>query len=175
VFYASDYFDQLYCVGCSADPVGQGFCLRFERRGDCAGIAGTLTEPGKESPYRKPFRWKKIWTSLSGCAPGEFPDGARTLRAKVDMASPNLNMRDPRDVPHSECGSITGPEISGPFIRCTTMRMANRIRSRRLLIPFVTLEFEDHRPLYDWFIEQLGIFQSKADRIRPPESGLTRC
>ena len=87
---------------------------------------GTLTQPGKESPYRGRSVAENL-DLFERMRAGEFPDGSRTLRAKVDMASRNLNMRDP--VSTASCTpSITAPETSGAYIRCTTTPTVNRIR-----------------------------------------------
>jgi glutaminyl-tRNA synthetase len=154
LFYASDYFDQLHEFAIVLINKGKAYVddltadqIREHR--------GTLTEPGKESPYRNRSIEENL-TLFGKMRGGEFPDGSRTLRAKVDMASPNLNMRDPvmyrilhanhhrtgdkwciypmYDWAHGQSDSIEGITHS-----------------------ICTLEFEAHRPLYDWFVEQLGI------------------
>ncbi|HEV8147216.1 MAG TPA: glutamine--tRNA ligase/YqeY domain fusion protein [Bryobacteraceae bacterium] len=165
LFYASDYFEQLYEWAVQLIKAGKAFVcdltpdqIRAQR--------GTLTEPGQESPYRN----RSVEENLDLFArmrAGEFPNGARTLRAKIDMTSANLNLRDPimyrilhaehhrtgdkwciypmYDFAHGESDSIEGITHS-----------------------ICTLEFEDHRPLYDWYVEQLGIYkpqQIEFDRL----------
>ena len=100
LFFASDYFDQLYAVGPSTDPGGQGLRRRPDRGGDPR-VPGHPDRAGQESPYRD----RSIEENLDlfeRMRAGEFPDGARVLRAKIDMASPNMNMRDPVAVPHPQ-------------------------------------------------------------------------
>ncbi len=153
-YYASDYFEQLY-----------QWCLKLIRDGkayvcdlsadEVREYRGTLTEPGKASPFRDRSVEENL-DLFDRMKNGEFPNGSRTLRAKIDMASPNLNLRDPvlcrilhahhprtgdtwcvypmYDWAHGQSDSIEGITHS-----------------------ICTLEFEDHRPLYDWFIDQLGI------------------
>ena len=153
-YYASDYFQQLY-----------DFALRLIRKGKAyvddlnaeqiREYRGTLTEPGKESPYRNRSPEENL-ALFERMRSGEFPDGSRVLRAKIDMASPNLNLRDPvmyrilhaehhrtgntwciypmYDFAHGQCDSIEGITHS-----------------------ICTLEFEDHRPLYDWFLDEIEI------------------
>ena len=164
-FYASDYFQQLY--DWAVDLIKKGKAYGCDLSSDqVRETRGTLTEAGKNSPYRE----RSVEENLDLFArmkDGEFPDGSRTLRAKIDMASPNLNMRDPvmyrilhaehhrtgnrwciypmYDWTHGQCDSIEGITHS-----------------------ICTLEFEDHRPLYDWFLDQLGVFhpqQIEFDRL----------
>jgi glutaminyl-tRNA synthetase len=165
LFYASDYFDQLYEWAVQLIRAGKAYVCDLTAE-EVRQYRGTLTEPGRESPYRN----RSVEENLDLFArmrAGEFPDGARTLRAKIDMASPNLNLRDPvmyrilhaehhrtgdkwciyptYDYAHGESDSIEGITHS-----------------------ICTLEFEDHRPLYDWYIEQLGIYhprQIEFDRL----------
>jgi glutaminyl-tRNA synthetase len=165
VFYASDYFQQLYDWAVDLIRKGKAFVCDLSSE-QVRQTRGTLTEPGQNSPYRD----RSVEENLDLFARmknGEFPDGSRTLRAKIDMASPNLNMRDPvmyrilhaehhrtdnhwriypmYDWAHGQCDSVEGITHS-----------------------ICTLEFEDHRPLYDWFLEQLGVFhpqQIEFDRL----------
>jgi glutaminyl-tRNA synthetase len=165
MFYASDYFDQLYEWAVQLIKSSKAYVCDLSAD-EVRKQRGTLTEPGQESPYRN----RSVEENLDLFArmkAGEFPDGARTVRAKIDMASPNLNMRDPvmyrilhaehhrtgnkwciypmYDFAHGESDSIEGITHS-----------------------ICTLEFEDHRPLYDWYIEQLGIYhpqQIEFDRL----------
>ena len=165
LFYASDYFQQLYDWAVQLIKAGKAYVddlspdeLRRQR--------GTLTEHGQNSPYRERTVEENL-DLFARMKAGEFPDGARTLRAKIDMASPNLNLRDPimyrilhaehhrtgtkwciypmYDFAHGESDSIEGITHS-----------------------ICTLEFEDHRPLYDWYVGQLGIYhpqQVEFDRL----------
>src|SRR5918993_3593581 len=153
-YYASDYFDRLYQFAVQIIKAGKAYVcdLNSEQMRE---YRGTLTEPGRNSP----FRHRSIDENLDlfeRMKAGEFPDGVRTLRAKIDMGSPNLNLRDPvmyrvlhashhrtedrwciyptYDFAHGQSDSIEGITHS-----------------------ICTLEFEDHRPLYDWFLDQLGI------------------
>lgn len=165
LLYASDYFQQLYDWAVDLIKKGKAFVCDLSSE-QVRETRGTLTEPGQNSPYRD----RSVEENLDLFArmkAGEFPDGARTLRAKIDMTSPNLNLRDPvmyrilhaehhrtgnewciypmYDWAHGQCDSIEGITHS-----------------------ICTLEFESHRPLYDWFLEQLGVFhpqQIEFDRL----------
>ena len=116
---------------------------------------GTLTEPGKESPYRN----RSVEENLDWFArmrAGEFPDGARVLRAKIDMASPNMNLRDPimyriRHAHHHQTGDKWCIYPNYDFTHGQSDAIEGITHS------ICTLEFESHRPLYDWFLEQLGV------------------
>jgi len=153
-YYASDYFQPLYEFALRLIRKGKAYVddLSAEQIRD---YRGTLTEPGRESPYRNrsPEENEALFERMRN---GEFPDGSRVLRARIDMASPNLNLRDPvlyrilhaehhrtgkawciypmYDFAHGQCDSIEGITHS-----------------------LCTLEFEDHRPLYDWFLNELEI------------------
>ncbi len=158
LYYASDYFEKLYDYAVILIKKGKAYVddlnadqIREHR--------GTLTEPGKDSPYRNRSVEENLGL-FDRIKKGEFPDGSKTLRAKVDMSSPNINMRDPvmyrilhathhrtgdkwciypmYDWAHGQSDSIEGITHS-----------------------ICTLEFEDHRPLYNWFVEQLGIFHPR--------------
>jgi glutaminyl-tRNA synthetase len=127
---------------------------------------GTLTEPGRESPYRNRSVEESL-DLLDRMRAGEFPDGSRTLRAKIDMASPNLNMRDPvmyriLHAEHHRTGSAWSIYPMYDFAHGQSDSIEGITHS------ICTLEFEDHRPLYDWYIEQLGIHhpqQIEFDRL----------
>jgi glutaminyl-tRNA synthetase len=165
LFYASDYFDQLYAWAVQLIQKGKAFVCDLTAE-QVRQQRGTLTEPGQESPYRN----RSIEENLDlfeRMRKGEFPDGSRTLRAKVDMASPNLNMRDPvlyriLHMSHHR----TGDEWCIYPMYDFTHGQSDSIE--RITHSICTLEFEDHRPLYDWFIEQLGIYhpqQIEFDRL----------
>jgi len=165
LFYASDYFDQLYAWAVQLIQKGKAFVCDLTAE-QVRQQRGTLTEPGQESPYRN----RSIEENLDlfeRMRKGEFPDGSRTLRAKVDMASPNLNMRDPvlyriLHMSHHRTGDKWCIYPMYDF----THGQSDSIE--RITHSICTLEFEDHRPLYDWFIEQLGIYhpqQIEFDRL----------
>jgi len=165
LFYASDYFDQLYAWAVQLIEKGKAFVCDLTAE-QVRQQRGTLTEPGQESPYRN----RSIEENLDlfeRMRKGEFPDGSRTLRAKVDMASPNLNMRDPvlyriLHMSHHRTGDKWCIYPMYDF----THGQSDSIE--RITHSICTLEFEDHRPLYDWFIEQLGIYhpqQIEFDRL----------
>lgn len=155
LFYASDYFEQIYQYAAQLIKKGKAYVCDLTAE-EMRTYRGTLTEPGKDSPYRN----RSIEENLDLFArmrAGEFEDGSRTLRAKIDMASPNLNLRDPvmvrilhaihhrtgdqwciypmYDFAHGICDSLEGITHS-----------------------ICTLEFEDHRPLYDWFLNELEVY-----------------
>ncbi len=157
-YYASGYFEQLYQWAVQLIKSGKAYVCDLGAD-QVREYRGTLTQPGRESPHRG----RPVVENLdlfNRMRAGEFPDGARTLRAKIDMASPNLNMRDPvmyrimrahhhrtgdawciyptYDYAHGQSDSIEGVTHS-----------------------LCSLEFEDHRPLYEWFIRELGIFPSR--------------
>ncbi|MDX9759800.1 MAG: glutamine--tRNA ligase/YqeY domain fusion protein [Bacteroidota bacterium] len=153
-YFASDYFETLYEYALTLVRDGKAFVCELSAE-QIREHRGTLTEPGKNSPFRDRAVEENL-ELFQRMRAGEFPDGSHTLRAKIDMASPNLNMRDPvmyrilrahhhrtgdawciyptYDWAHGQSDSIEGITHS-----------------------ICTLEFEDHRPLYDWFVENLGI------------------
>jgi glutaminyl-tRNA synthetase len=165
LYYASDYFEQLYEWAKELIRKGKAYVCDLSAD-EVRQYRGTLTEPGKDSPWRNRSVEENL-DLFERMRRGEFPDGSRTLRAKIDMASPNLNLRDPvmyrilhaahhrtgdqwciyptYDYAHGQSDSIEGITHS-----------------------ICTLEFEDHRPLYDWFIRELGIYapqQIEFDRL----------
>lgn len=153
-FYASDYFEKLYEYAVMLIKKGKAYVCDLTAE-EIREYRGALTVPGRESPYRNRSVEENL-DLFSRMRSGEYPDGFRTLRARIDMSSGNINMRDPvmyrilhaehhrtgdkwciypmYDWAHGQCDSIEGITHS-----------------------ICTLEFEDHRPLYDWFIEQLDI------------------
>jgi len=165
LFYASDYFGQLYDWAVQLIQKGKAFVcdltadqVRQQR--------GTLTEPGQDSPYRNRTIEENL-DLFDRMRKGEFPDGAKTLRAKIDMASPNLNMRDPvlYRILHMD-HHRTGDKWCIYPMYDFTHGQSDSIE--RITHSICTLEFEDHRPLYDWFIDQLGIYhpqQIEFDRL----------
>jgi len=127
---------------------------------------GTLTEPGKESPWRNRSVEENL-DLFERMKAGEFPDGSRTLRAKIDMAAPNLNLRDPvmYRILHAEHHRTGNQWCIYPMYDFTHGESDS---IERITHSICTLEFEDHRPLYDWYVEQLGIYhpqQIEFDRL----------
>jgi glutaminyl-tRNA synthetase len=153
-FYASDYFEQLYQFAIQLIEAGKAFVCDLSAD-QMREHRGTLTEPGKNSPYRERSVEENL-DLLRRMKAGEFPDGARTLRAKIDMASPNLNMRDPvmyriLHATHHRTGDQWCIYPTYDFAHGQSDSIEGITHS------ICTLEFEDHRPLYDWFLEQLNI------------------
>jgi glutaminyl-tRNA synthetase len=158
LYYASDYFQQLYDWAIVLIKKGTAYVDDLTAD-EIRKYRGTLTEPGKESPHRN----RTIDENLDLFArmkAGEFPDGSRCLRAKIDMASPNLNMRDPvmyriLRKPHHRTGDkwCIYPLYDYAHGQSDSLE--------KITHSMCTLEFEDHRPLYNWYIQQLGIFPSQ--------------
>jgi glutaminyl-tRNA synthetase len=154
LFYSSDYFDKLYEYAEILIKDGKAFVcdLSMEELRD---YRGTLTVPGKNSPYRD----RSIAENLDlfrRMKAGEFPDGSKSLRAKIDMASPNLNMRDPviyriKKTDHHRTGDSWQIYPMYDYTHCISDALEGITHS------ICTLEFEDHRPLYDWFLDQLPV------------------
>jgi glutaminyl-tRNA synthetase len=165
IFYASDYFPQLYAWAIELIKKGKAFVCDLNSD-QLREMRGTLTEPGQNSPYRD----RSVDENLDLFArmkSGEFPDGSRTLRAKIDMASPNVNMRDPvmYRIVHAE-HHRTGSEWCIYPMYDWAHGQSDSIEG--ITHSICTLEFENHRPLYDWFVEQLGVFrpqQIEFDRL----------
>ncbi len=158
LYYASDYFDQLYQWAIQLIKAGKAYVCDLSAD-EVRQYRGTLTEPGKESPYRNRSVEENL-DLFQRMRAGEFPDGARTLRAKIDMASPNLNLRDPLmyrilRATHHRTGDTWCIYPMYDFAHGQSDSI------ERITHSICTLEFEDHRPLYNWFIEQLGIFPSQ--------------
>ena len=158
LYYASDYFDQLYAWAETMILAGTAYVCDLTAD-DVRVYRGTLTEPGRNSPYRG----RSIEENLDlfrRMRAGEFPDGSRTLRAKGDMASPNVNMRDPvmyriLHATHHRSGDkwCIYPTYDYTHGQSDSLE--------RITHSICTLEFENHRPLYDWYIERLGIFHPR--------------
>ncbi len=165
IFYASEYFGQLYEWAVQLIKAGKAYVCDLTGE-QVREQRGTLTEPGKESPYRN----RSVEENLDLFArmkAGEFPDAARTVRAKIDMASKNLNLRDPimYRILHAE-HHRTGKEWCIYPMYDYAHGQSDSIEG--ITHSMCTLEFEDHRPLYDWFIDQLGIHhpqQIEFDRL----------
>ncbi|MDP9054115.1 MAG: glutamine--tRNA ligase/YqeY domain fusion protein [Acidobacteriota bacterium] len=165
VYYASDYFGQLYAWAQQLVRAGKAYVCDLSGE-EVRRYRGTLTEPGTESPYRNRSVEENL-ALLEGMRLGEFPDGSRTLRAKIDMASANLNMRDPvmYRILHAEHHRTGGAWSIYPMY---DFAHGQSDSIEGITHSICTLEFEDHRPLYDWYIEQLGIHhpqQIEFDRL----------
>ena len=165
LFYASDYFQQLHDWAVQLIQAGKAYVCDLNAE-QLREYRGTLTEPGRESPWRNRSVEENL--DLFGrMRAGEFPDGSRTLRAKIDMASPNLNLRDPvmYRILHAE-HHRTGDKWCIYPMYDYTHGESDSIEG--ITHSICTLEFEDHRPLYDWYIEALGIYhpqQIEFDRL----------
>ncbi len=158
LYYASDYFGQLYEWAVQLIRDGKAYVDDLSAE-EIREHRGTLTRPGKESPYRNRTVEENL-DLFERMRKGEFPDGSRTLRARVDMASPNLNLRDPvmyriLKVPHHRTGDAwcIYPMYDWAHGQSDSIE--------KITHSICTLEFEDHRPLYDWFQENLGIYRSQ--------------
>ncbi len=155
LYFASDYFEQMYQYAVQLVKAGKAYVCDLTAD-QTREYRGTLTKPGKDSPYRK----RSIEENLdlfSRMRAGEFPDGSRTLRAKIDMASANFNMRDP---------------VMYRILRATHHRTGDKWciypmydwahgiedSIEKITHSICTLEFENHRPLYDWFLDELGVY-----------------
>ena len=157
-YYASDYFEQLYEYAVQLIKKGKAYVCDLSAD-EVREHRGTLTEPGKDSPYRNRTAEENL-DLFQRMRNGEFPDGSRTLRAKIDMSSPNLNMRDPvmyriLHASHHRTGNAwcLYPMYDWAHGQCDSIE--------RVTHSICTLEFADHRPLYDWFIDELGIYHSQ--------------
>jgi glutaminyl-tRNA synthetase len=158
LLYASDYFDQLHEWAVQLIKSGKAYVDDLSAD-EIRKYRGTLTEPGKDSPYRNRSVEENL-DLFERMRKGEFPDGSRVLRAKIDMGSPNLNMRDPvmyriLRTDHHRTGSkwCIYPMYDYAHGQSDSLE--------KITHSMCTLEFEDHRPLYNWFIQQLGIFPSQ--------------
>jgi glutaminyl-tRNA synthetase len=154
LYYASDYFEQLYGYALQLICKGKSYVDHLSAD-ETREYRGTLTEPGKESPFRNRSVDENI-DLFERMRAGEFADGACVLRAKIDMASPNLNMRDPtiyriRRVTHHRTGDRWCIYPMYDFAHALSDSIEEITHS------ICTLEFEDHRPLYDWFLDALEV------------------
>jgi glutaminyl-tRNA synthetase len=152
MFYASDYFEQLYQYAVQLIKDGKAYVDSLSAD-EVRAYRGTLTEPGKESPYRNRSVEENV-DLFTRMRTGEFEEGAHTLRAKIDMASPNVNMRDPvmyriLKASHHRTGDKWCLYPMYDFAHCVSDAIEEITHS------ICTLEFEDHRPLYDWFLVEL--------------------
>jgi len=158
LYYASDYFDQLYEWAIKLINEGKAYVDDLSAE-EIRQHRGTLTEPGKDSPHRNRSAAENL-DLFERMRKGEFPDGSRVLRAKIDMASPNLNLRDPvmYRILHAEHNRTGGKWCIYPMYDYAHGQSDS---IEHVTHSICTLEFEDHRPLYNWFIQQLGIFPSQ--------------
>ena len=158
LYFASDYFDQLYDYAVELIQQGKAYVCDLSPQ-EIREYRGTVTEPGKNSPYRNRTASENL-DLFERMKNGDFPDGACTLRAKADMASPNMNMRDPvmyriKHTSHHRTGD-----------KWCIYPMYDWAHGQSDAIEQVThslcsIEFAEHRPLYDWYIQQLEIFPSQ--------------
>lgn len=158
ICFASDYFEQLFQWATQLIESGDAYVDELGPE-DMRAYRGTITEPGKNSPYRERPAAESV-DLFNRMRAGEFEDGTMVLRAKIDMAHPNMNMRDPvmyriKRMHHHRVGDDWPIYPSYDFTHGQSDSLEEVTHS------LCSLEFEDHRPLYDWFIERLGIFPSK--------------
>lgn len=155
LFYASDYFDQLYEWAIQLIKKGKAYVDSLSAE-EIRAYRGTLTEPGKNSPYRDRSVEENL-DLFQRMRAGEFPDGSHVLRAKIDMSSGNLNFRDPvmyriLHATHHRTGD------KWPIYPMYDWAHGQSDSIEGITHSICTLEFEDHRPLYDWYIRELGIY-----------------
>lgn len=153
--FASDYFEQLYDYAVELIEKGKAFVCDLSAE-QVREYRGTLTEPGRESPYRN----RSVEENLDlfrRMREGEFPDGSRTLRARIDMASPNINLRDPAlyRIRHGLIHHQTGDAWCIYPMYDYTHPISDALEG--ITHSLCTLEFEDHRPLYDWVLDNISI------------------
>jgi glutaminyl-tRNA synthetase len=155
LFYASDYFDQMYRYALELIQKGKAYVCDLSAD-EIRATRGTLTEPGKDSPYRNRSAEENL-KLFEQMRQGEVPDGTKTLRARIDMASPNINLRDPimYRIIHEEHHRQGNTWCVYP-----TYDWAHGIEDSMegITHSICTLEFENHRPLYDWFLNELGVY-----------------
>lgn len=151
--YASDYFDQLHDFAVELIKMGKAYICSLSPD-EIREYRGTLTEPGKNSPYRDRSVEENL-DLFDRMKNGEFGEGQHTLRAKIDMGSPNINMRDPiiyrvKNAPHPRTGDKWCIYPMYDFTHCLSDMIEGITHS------LCSLEFEDHRPLYDWILDELA-------------------
>ena len=151
--HASDYFDQLYSFACQLIKQEKAY-IDSSSAEEMREMRGTLTEPGVESPYRNRTVEENL-NLFERMKAGEFEDGTHVLRAKIDMSSGNINMRDPtlyriRNVEHVKTGNTWSIYPMYDYTHCVSDALEGITHS------LCTLEFEDHRPLYDWVLDELA-------------------
>jgi glutaminyl-tRNA synthetase len=154
LYYASDYYEKLYRYAVQLIEEGKAYVCSLSAD-EIREYRGTLTEPGKESPYRNRAIQENL-DLFQRMRAGEFADGAHVLRAKIDMASPNITMRDPvvyriKKENHYRTGDTWCIYPMYDFAHCLSDSI------ERITHSICTLEFENNRPLYDWFLDELGV------------------
>ena len=170
LFYASDYFDKLYEYAIELIKMGKAYVDDLSQE-EIRQYRGTLTEPGRESPHRNRSVEENL-ELFDKMKNGEFPDGSRTLRAKIDMASGNINMRDPviyrvLHASHHRTGDKWCIYPMYDYTHCMSDSMEGITHS------ICTMEFEDHRPLYNWFLDTLDVFRSQQIEFAKFNIGFT--
>jgi glutaminyl-tRNA synthetase len=158
LFYASDYFEQLYAFAVTLIRKGKAYVCDLSAE-MVREYRGTLTHPGRESPYRNRTVEENL-DLFARMRAGEFPEGSRTLRAKIDMAAGNINLRDPVmyriiHAPHHRTGDAWCVYPMYDFAHGQSDSIEGITHS------LCSLEYEDHRPLYDWFLEALEIYHPR--------------
>jgi glutaminyl-tRNA synthetase len=155
LYFASDYFGQMYEYAVQLVRKGKAYVCDLQAE-EIREHRGTLTKPGKDSPYRDRSAEENL-DLFERMKNGEFPDGSRTLRAKIDMASPNMNLRDPvmyriLHASHHRTGDT--------WCVYPMYDWAHGLEDsiEQVTHSICTLEFEDHRPLYDWYLDELGVY-----------------
>jgi len=154
LYYASDYYERLYQFAVQLIKEGKAYVCSLSAD-EIREQRGTLTEPGKESPYRNRSMEESL-DLFARMRAGEFKDGAHVLRAKIDMASPNITLRDPvvyriKRTPHYRTGNQWCIFPMYDFAHCLSDSI------ERITHSICTLEFENNRPLYDWFLDELKV------------------
>lgn len=171
LYYASDYFDFIYSCAVRLIELGKAYVDDLTAE-EIRAYRGTLTEPGKESPYRNRSAEENL-DLFRRMTAGEFQNGARVLRAKIDMSSPNLNLRDPviyriAHVPHHRTGDKWCVYPMYDFAHPLSDAKEGVTHS------LCSLEFENHRPLYNWFLQELG-FETPPRQIEFARLNLNYC
>ena len=164
LYYASDYFQQLYVYACQLVESGHAY-VDDQSAEEIRATRGSLTEPGTESPYRN-RSIKENLDLFKRMQSGEFPDGSRVLRAKIDMAANNMNMRD--SVMYRILRA-THHRTGDDWCIYPTYDWAHGLEDsiERITHSLCTLEFEDHRPLYDWYLDALHVYHPQQIEFAP--------
>ncbi len=171
LYYTSDYFDKLYKCAVELIKKGKAFVCHLSPD-EIRQYRGTLTHPGQNSPYRERSVEENL-ELFEGMRRGEFDEGSCVLRAMIDMSSPNLNMRDPvlyriiKNTPHHRTGANWCIYPSYDYSHPISDALEGITHS------ICTLEFEDHRPLYDWILNELSLFDSHPKQIEFARLNLT--
>ncbi len=163
-YYASNYFQKLYEYAVQLVKAGKAY-VDDQSAEEIRRTHGTLTEPGENSPYRERSVEENL-DLFKRMHAGEFEEGTRVLRAKIDMAAANVNMRDPiiyriKYAEHPRTGDKWNIYPTYDFTHCLSDSI------ERITHSLCTLEFEDHRPLYDWFLDELDVYHSQQIEFAP--------